>query len=160
MLELTFVIVVIGILAAIALPRFSDTADTAYLAKAQSQLMAVRAALATERQKRILRGDTTAITSLSCTSGSCPATPANAFDHFSADGDGNYASVVNYPIEKCSSATQRACWDVGTSGGKRTYTFRFVQSSDGNDGKAEFILDNNRLSCHDSAADDCKRITR
>jgi hypothetical protein len=119
--------------------------------------MAVRASLASERQKRLLRGDTTAITSLSCTSGGCPATPTNAFDHFSADSNGNYTSVVNYPIEKCSSTTQRACWDVGSSGGKRTYTFRFVESSDG---EAKFILDNNRLSCNDSAPADCKMITR
>ena len=158
-IELTFVIVVIGILATIAIPRFSGVADTAYLSRAQSQLMSVRASLATERQKRILRGDTTDITSLSIDENTGAESADNAFDHFSADKDGNYAAVVNYPIEACSNTSQRACWEVGTSGGKKTYTFRFVNSDDGDDGKASFILDNNRLVCNNDD-DDCQMVTQ
>ncbi len=155
MLELVFVIVVIGILSAIAIPRFSDTADTAYLTKAQSELASVRSALATERQRRILRGDTSTILSLSCAASSCPATPTNAFDHFSPDNDGNYTRVVDYPIPKCSNGTQKACWDVGTTGGKRTYTYRFVDT-----GSAVFVLDKNRLDCQAGDETDCEKITR
>ena len=163
MIELTFVIIVIGILSAIALPRFSDTADTAYISKAQSELMAVRSALATERQQRILRGDTTGITSLSCTDTACPATPTNAFDHFSADGQNpaEYHEVVQYPIAACSNNTQRACWAVSAGQGTEDmrYTYRFVKSTEGNDGKAVFALENNRLDCVDSASTDCELIT-
>ena len=162
MIELTFVIIIIGVLAAIALPRFSDTADTAYLSKAQSELMAVRSALASERQQRILRGDTTGITSLSCTDTTCPGVPTNAFDHFSPDGQTNpeYHEVVQYPIAACSG-TQRACWAVSAGQGTedRRYTYRFVKSTEGNDGQAVFALENNRLDCVDSHPDDCKLIT-
>ena len=154
MIELTFVIVVIGILAAIALPRFGDSAESAYLSKAQSELMAVRSALSTERQKRILRGDTTAITSLSCTSNSCPTTPVYAFDHFSADEDGNYTAVINYPVKVCASG-QTACWKVGTSNGKITYSYQFPKN-----GEAVFVLDKNRLDCKEGDEDDCEKITR
>jgi general secretion pathway protein G len=154
MIELTFVIVVIGILAAIALPRFGDTADSAYLSKAQSQLMAVRSALSTERQKRILRGDTSAITSLSCTSSSCPATPTNVFDHFSADQDGNYTAVMNYPVSACNSG-QKACWKVDTSGSNITYSYQFIEG-----GEAVFVLDKNRLDCQSGDETDCKKITQ
>jgi general secretion pathway protein G len=57
MLELVFVIVVIGILSAIAIPKFAATRDDAYISRARSTVAALRNAVATERQKRILRGD-------------------------------------------------------------------------------------------------------
>ena len=62
MIELIFVIVVIGILAAIAVPKFAATRDDAIVMKARAAVGAMRSAIATERQKRILRGDFTAIT--------------------------------------------------------------------------------------------------
>ena len=57
MIELVFVIVVIGILSAIAIPKFAATRDDAIIAKARSEVAAMRSAIATERQKRILQGD-------------------------------------------------------------------------------------------------------
>ncbi|MFT7880891.1 MAG: type II secretion system protein [Sulfurimonas sp.] len=152
--ELIFVIVVIGILAAVALPRFGESADNAYLAKAQSEVATIRAALATERQKRVLRSDFTDITDLALKDDGT-ASAGNAFDHFSADGDGNNAAVFQYPIPECSSATARACWDRVNA---THYEFRFLNASDGVDGKAKFILQNNRFDCDGDDAD-CQRIT-
>ncbi|BAF73076.1 type II secretion system protein [Sulfurovum sp. NBC37-1] len=57
MVELVFVIVVIGILAAIAVPKFAATRDDALIAKARAAVGAMRSAIATERQKRILNAD-------------------------------------------------------------------------------------------------------
>ena len=57
MLELIFVIVVIGILSAIAIPKFAATRDDAEISRARATVGALRSAIATERQKRILRGD-------------------------------------------------------------------------------------------------------
>jgi len=151
MVELVFVIVVIGILSAIALPRFSSTADEAYITKAQSSLASVRAALATERQRRILRGDTTDITDLSLSSAG--AATSNAFDHFSADGDGVYTEVLMYSVKKCNGAL-RACWHKVDA---THYEYRFPKSGDG---EAKFVLtSNNRLDC-DSDATDCLKITQ
>ncbi len=62
MIELVFVIVVIGILSAIAIPKFAATRDDATIAKARAAVGAMRSAVATERQKRILRGVFTDIT--------------------------------------------------------------------------------------------------
>lgn len=56
MLELVFVIVVIGILSAIAIPKFAATRDDAIVAKARATVGALRSAIATERQKNILQG--------------------------------------------------------------------------------------------------------
>ncbi len=58
MIELIMVIVVIGILAGIAIPKFAETGKMAYISRAESTVAALRSAIATERQKRILRGDT------------------------------------------------------------------------------------------------------
>jgi len=57
MIELVFVIVIIGILSAIAIPKFAATRDDAIITKARATVGALRSAIATERQKRILRGN-------------------------------------------------------------------------------------------------------
>jgi len=57
MLELVFVIAVIGILATIAIPKFAATRNDAIISKARATVAAMRSAVATERQKRILKGD-------------------------------------------------------------------------------------------------------
>jgi general secretion pathway protein G len=149
MIELTFVIVIIGILAAIALPRFSDTADSAYISKAQSQLAAVRSSLATERQRRIMRGDYSMINDLSLSSTGAATT--NAFDHFSADSQGNFSPVVNYPIPACNGA-QRGCWVKVDA---THYSYRFPKAADG---QADFVLNtaansSNTLDCDNDTAD-------
>lgn len=64
MVELVFVIVILGILAAIAVPRMSATRDDAQVAKGRSDVAAVRAAIISERQQRMLRGETGFVASL------------------------------------------------------------------------------------------------
>ena len=62
MVELIFVIVVIGILAGIAIPKLAATRDDAKISKARAAVGAMRSAVSTERQKRILAGNFTDIT--------------------------------------------------------------------------------------------------
>jgi len=62
MLELTFVIVIIGILSAIAIPKLAATRDDAVITNARAAVGAMRSAVATERQKRILSGNFSDIT--------------------------------------------------------------------------------------------------
>jgi general secretion pathway protein G len=57
MVELVFVIVIIGILAGVAIPKFAATRDDAVITQGRSDVAAIRTAISTERQKRILRGD-------------------------------------------------------------------------------------------------------
>jgi general secretion pathway protein G len=56
MIELVFAIVVIGILSAIAIPKFAATRDDAVVSKGRAEVAAMRSAIAMERQKRILSG--------------------------------------------------------------------------------------------------------
>lgn len=132
MIELVFVIVVIGILSAIAIPKLAATRDDAEITKARATLAAVRNAIASEHQKRILRGDFTNITSLNA--------GGAMFDTFSADGSGNNNRVLEYPLQSCGSG-ERSCWSANGT----TYTYTLY------DGRTvNFSLANNRLTCTSS----------
>jgi general secretion pathway protein G len=69
LIELIFVIVVLGILAAIALPKLGPTVDHALVAKAQGDLSSIRAAIASDRQRNLVQGNNSYATSLGGTSG-------------------------------------------------------------------------------------------
>ena len=109
MIELIFVIVVIGILSAIAIPKMAATRDDAQITKGLATLASVRSAIATERQKQILRGDFDGITSLHGAAGPSPFTTFN---------DANGSRVLEYGIESCTAKI--GCW----SGDGVDYTFR------------------------------------
>jgi general secretion pathway protein G len=64
MIELVYVIVVLGILSAIALPKFAVTRQIADVSKGRSDVSAIRSAILTERQSRLIRGDNTFIPNL------------------------------------------------------------------------------------------------
>ena len=53
MIELVFVIVVLGILAAVAIPKFSATRDDAIEAKVKEQVNAIRTSIENEKQAHI-----------------------------------------------------------------------------------------------------------
>ena len=127
MLELVFVIVVIGILSAIAIPKFAATRDDALVSRGKSTLAAVRNSIATERQKRILRGDFTAITNLS-NGGS------GVFTYFNDDKAGNANAVLEYPPKSCTNA---GCW----SGSGTSYVFHVPGG-----GSCTYTLGNNKLT--------------
>lgn len=57
MVELIFVIIIIGILSAVAIPKFAETTKVAYESSAESVVNALRSVIATERQKNILKGE-------------------------------------------------------------------------------------------------------
>lgn len=56
LIELIFVIVVLGILAAVAIPRIGKNVEHAQIAKAQGDVAAIRASIASSRQKMLVTG--------------------------------------------------------------------------------------------------------
>ena len=139
MVELVFVIVVIGILAAIAIPKFAATRDDAVITKAIATIGSVRSAISTERQKRILRGEFDKIYKLSSTA----SLGAAIFDAF----DGNTSKpVLEYGPLSCAAATDPGCWretTTGTAGSPiSVYTYNMPTS-----GSVLFTLSNNRFTC-------------
>jgi len=69
MIELVFVIVILGILAAVAVPRFAATRTDAQISKGRSDVASIRSAIVTERQARLIKGDSAWITQLHGTAG-------------------------------------------------------------------------------------------
>ena len=135
LLELTFVIVIVGILSAIAIPKFAATRDDATITKAITTVASVRNAVATERQKRILRGTFGAISDLAFQNGA----DKPIFDYF----DGNNTAgneVLEYPLRACKDASARGCW-ISTS--DTNYIYRMPASSV----NVLFTLQNNRFTC-------------
>jgi len=123
MIELVFVIVVIGILSAIAIPKFAATRDDALITRGLATLASVRSSIATERQKQILRGDFGGITSLQGTGSGV----------FSTFNDANGSLVLEYDVVSC---TRIGCWST-TNG--TVYTFK-TPSDD-----CTYTLQNNRF---------------
>ena len=105
MIELVFVIVVIGILASVAIPRLGASRDDAVITKARVTVASIRNALAMERQKRILRGDFTPITAVGGT--------VNVFGNF--DNNSSQPTVLEYPIP---SENKQERWYFSTGTGK------------------------------------------
>ncbi|MDD3324778.1 MAG: type II secretion system protein [Sulfurospirillaceae bacterium] len=90
MVELIFVIVVLGILAAVAIPKLAVTRDDAEFVKAKSEISAIRSGLSLLKSKRMMEGNTTMPQELDTAAAN--TAPANLF---SGGGNGN---VLEYPI--------------------------------------------------------------
>jgi len=56
LIELVFVIVILGILTAVALPKFAKTKELADVAKGRADISTIRAAIVNERQSRLILG--------------------------------------------------------------------------------------------------------
>ena len=65
MIELVYVIVILGILSAIALPKFAATRTDAQISKARADIASIRSSIVSERQARLVQGDSNFINSLS-----------------------------------------------------------------------------------------------
>lgn len=94
MIEMVFVIVILGILAAVAIPRLVATRDDAVLTKGQSQVSAIRSGIVLQKSKRMLEGTTPFI-----------PTALDGVTTYNADNqrlfnfsDGNSSNILEYPI--------------------------------------------------------------
>lgn len=101
MIELVFVIVVLGILAAVAIPKFSATRDDAIISKGRADVAAIRSGIITERQTRLVKGDSSFIKAADLSGsklfdgvmmyGITPSTGKNGW----SGGGGSYTYKVN-----------------------------------------------------------------
>ena len=147
MIELVFVIVVIGILAAVAIPRLSATRDDAVITKNRVLVSSIRNALAMERQKRILRGDFTPITAVGGVT--------NVFGNF--DNNSSNPSVLEYPI---ASEDKKDRWHFSAGTGKSgrdQYIFNSML------GEVKFEVVNGKFECDttkttNTNANGCKQL--
>lgn len=153
MIELVFVIVVIGILAAVAIPKLAATRGDAIMTKAKATVSSIRSSVATERQKRILRGDFDTIVRLGAGSESGGNAIFNGFD-------GNTSlPVLEYAPNSCATAASTSCWrrttlGAGTAASPTRYTFNLPTT-----GSVVFELIDNRFNCQNTADQYCLELT-
>jgi len=149
MIELIMVIVIVGILAAVAVPKLAMNRDDAIITKAKATISSIRSAIATEKQRRVLSGNFTAITELSTST----STEKPIFDGFDEDED---SPVLEYPPISCEKNGE-GCWEAN---GKGSYTFIMP----GGDVEVDFELENNRFNCDaDGNSDEeeaCRELTQ
>ena len=65
MIEMIFVIVVLGILASVAIPKLAATRTDAQVTKARADIASIRSAIISERQSRLIKGDSSWLSSIS-----------------------------------------------------------------------------------------------
>ena len=102
LLELIFVIVILGILASVAIPKFAASRVDAQVSKGRADISSIRSAIVTERQTRLIKGDSSYINSLSSSS-------TKLFD-----GNGTASSkLLMYGI---TSGTTDGHWSTNSAG--------------------------------------------
>jgi general secretion pathway protein G len=101
MVELVFVIVVLGILAALAIPRLAASRDDAQIVKGKADVAAIRSSIAMTRSRNLLSGNA----SFPDLNGSSSTTEL-------------FGGVLDYPIQASASG-----WNMISSNGLN-YTFR------------------------------------
>ncbi|MFA5462422.1 MAG: type II secretion system protein [Sulfurimonas sp.] len=118
-IELLFVVIVLGILASIALPKFASTKEMADLAKGRADVATIRAAIVNERSEQVIKGTHTYIPKLS--------TGAAATTLFTGDGAGR--NLLTYGMKAGTSSGEWAIvndttytFTVGTTTTTFTYT--------------------------------------
>ena len=114
LLELIFVIVIIGILAGVAIPRMFSGVDDAKIAKVKSDVATIRSAIATRYGKNVMAGDD-----------NCPNLEINPNDNKLFEG------VLSYPIKKNGSVK----WDGNGTGynvtiDNKVIRFKYLNSPD------------------------------
>ncbi|WP_373033648.1 type II secretion system protein [Sulfurovum sp.] len=143
LVELIFVIVVLGILAAVAIPRLGSNMEHAQIAKAQGDVAALRSAIASARQKMLVTGTN--------------AYPSK-LDHLgvtSSDGDPLFdnngtatMTILTYPIYSNASSGH---W---RKTGNNTYAFKVIDT----DITFTYTSSNGQFDCLHSEIY-CQRIT-
>lgn len=137
MIELIFVIVVLGILSAVAIPKFGGTKNAADTVKGKADIATIRSAILNERQKRVIKGDATYITKAALNTG------------------GLFGGVLQYPMP---SKTADGFWRSTGTDGSYYYringsdnTFNYYDSTDNNTSRRGKFL------C--TAGNDCAALT-
>jgi len=109
MIELIFVIVILGVLSAVAIPKFAKTKEMADVSKGRSDVAAIRSSILTEKQSNLIKGINTFIPKLS----------ANSTMLFTGDGT---RTLMTYGIV---AGTNAGKWSAsGISGTTDLYDFK------------------------------------
>ncbi|MDQ7045063.1 MAG: type II secretion system protein [Sulfurimonas sp.] len=142
MIELVFVIVILGILAAIAIPKFAATRDDAQIAKARATIASVRSGIVSERQTRLIKGDSAYIEA---------GTGANQLDE-----GGLFGGVLMYSV---TDSTNSGNWTNVTRPDINSSTYNYNAS--GVNVLFTYTRSDGKLDCnttHATYGEECKLL--
>jgi len=141
MIELVFVIVILGILASIAIPKMNASRDDAKIAKLRSEVSSIRSGIINERQSRMMNGDFAYIATLDGVTGN------------EGDGQALFANIQDYPIY----SKQKGGWvkKATPSTGK---TATYIADKNGLNVVFDYDKSNGTFDC-DHSDTDCKALT-
>lgn len=108
-IELIFVIVILGILAAVALPKFASTKNQADIASGRADVATIRSAIINERQTQLVKGINSWIPTLSDS------------DTTLFRGDGAGRTLLMYGIKAGNGSGD---WAVVADTDRKQYTYR------------------------------------
>lgn len=114
MIELVFVIVVLGILAAVAVPRLTATRVDAQISKGAADVASIRSAIVSERQSRLIKGCSGFIPNGTGTY------VCNGVTFKEMDQGGLFGGVLMYPLKNESG--KDGAWSA--TAGSGTYVYR------------------------------------
>ena len=145
MIEAVFVIVVLGILAAIAVPKFAATRTDAHISKGRADIASIRSAIVSERQVRLIQGDSAWISKLH----------SSTTSFFDNNGTAS-CSLLMYGVTPEDKDGHWHSYAAGT-GGTHTYKFKL----EGSNNLFTYDPDDGTFTCQeDSTAPRCKELTR
>ena len=93
MIELVFVIVILGILAAVAIPKMTATRDDAVIVKFRSDISSLRSAIMKDRQSRMMSGGFCFVNKLDALSATTSSDGDKLFDTNGTAG----ITILGYP---------------------------------------------------------------
>ena len=145
MLELVFVIVIIGILAAVAIPRLMFTRDDAIVVKGRSEVAAIRNGISLQKSRNMLRASSSPYPAILD-----KATANSAHKRLFFLNDGNTSNILDYPIYSKKNADGHWWKESNT-----TYDFFITQ-----DKNVSFTYNptTGSFDCNHSI-EDCKKLT-
>jgi general secretion pathway protein G len=147
MVELIFVIVIIGILSAVAIPKLFATRDDAQITKIRTDVSTIRSAISNLRTTNLMKGN-----------GSYPEAlddaDANTENEELFDGNESIGTLLDYPLY---SENKNGHWMKTDD---TNYTVKLMD----NDIKFNYYNTNGHFDCKglnsDEADDLCKKLTR
>lgn len=116
LIEIVIVMVILGVLAIVAIPKFSDLTTTAKIAATQSALGSIRSILSVEYMNRAVAGNATFPTSLGTANFADHQQPVNKLT-----GRSGVSSVASVPAGTATDANV-GFWFITSSGVSGAYS--------------------------------------
>jgi len=149
MIELVFVIVILGILAMVAVPKMAATRGDAQIAKGRSDIASIRSAIVSERQKRLLKGQSNFINKLH----------SSNISYFDNNGTAENALLMYGITPKVSDGHWHGASQTSSVANKNVWIYKFRVL--GEDNTFTYTQETGTFSCTvGNTAPSCAQLTQ